>query len=66
MVTAEKIKEEILSLSEKEYIKLREWFSEKDWEKWDDRIVQDSKNGKLDFLIKEAMGEKSKGTLRRL
>ncbi len=66
MITAEKIKEAITSLPEKEYIKLRQWFSENDWKKWDNKIQQDSEEGKLDFLIEEAMREKSKGTLRNL
>ena len=37
-ITAEKIKESINLLPENEYIKLRKWFSEKDWKKWDSKI----------------------------
>jgi hypothetical protein len=66
MLTAEKIKQAITSLPEKEYINLRKWFSENDWKKWDKEIKQDSEEGKLDFLIEEAMGEKNRGTLRNL
>ena len=66
MFTAEKIKEAINSLPEKEYVRLRKWFSEKDWKKWDKKIKQDSEAGKLDFLIEEALNEKNKGTLRNL
>ncbi len=58
MLTVEQIKEAIVSLPEKEYIILRKWFSEKDWEKWDEQIKEDSKAGQLDFLIKEALNEK--------
>ncbi|MBF0468457.1 MAG: hypothetical protein HQK61_06175 [Desulfamplus sp.] len=66
MVTAEKIKKDINALPEKEYIRLRKWFSENDWEKWDKKIKQDSEEGKLDFLIEEARGEKHKEILRNL
>ena len=66
MITVEEIKKAIGSLPEKEYVSLRNWFSEKDWEKWDKKIVKDSKAGKLDFLIEEALNEKKRGLLREL
>ena len=66
MITVEEIKKAIASLPEKEYVSLREWFSEKDWEKWDKKIEKDSKAGKLDFLIEEALNEKKIGRLRDL
>ena len=66
MITVEEIKKAIDSLSDKEYVSLRNWFSEKDWEKWDKKIVKDSKAGKLDFLIEEALNEKKRGLLREL
>jgi hypothetical protein len=66
MLTAAKIISDIELLSEREYLKLVKWFSEKDWEKWDKQIEKDSQDGKLDFLIEEAMNEKRKGTLRNL
>ena len=40
--------------------------NKKDWEKWDKQIEADSKSGKLDFLIAEALEEKEKGTLKEL
>jgi hypothetical protein len=66
MITVEEIKKAIGSLSDKEYVSLRNWFSEKDWEKWDRKIVKDSKAGKLDFLIEEALDEKKRGLLKEL
>jgi hypothetical protein len=66
MSTVEKILRSIESLSEEEYARLREWFSERDWEKWDRQIKADSESGKLDFLIKEARDEKAKGKLKEL
>jgi hypothetical protein len=66
MSKVERIQTEIESLSDEEYSKLRQWFSERDWEKWDREIEEDSRSGKLDFLIKEALDEKSKGNLKEL
>ncbi len=66
MSKVEEIQAEIESLTEEEYIHLRQWFSERDWEKWDKEIELDSESGKLDFLIKEALNEKIKGKLRKL
>ncbi len=66
MSTVSEIKEAIETLPEKDYIQLRQWFSEKDWGKWDKQILADSEAGKLDYLIKEALEEKSKGKLKEL
>jgi len=66
MSKTEQIESEIESLSEEEYIRIRKWFSEKDYEKWDRQIEADSESGKLDFLVSEAMNEKAKGTLKEL
>jgi len=54
------------SLPEAEYVELRQWFSEKDWLKWDQEIEADSKSGELDFLVQEALEAKSKNKLREL
>ena len=62
--------EEILclieALPEKEHEQLREWFSERDQEKWDVQIKIDSELGRLGFLITEAGDEKATGELKRL
>ena len=58
MSTVEEIKSAISALSKEDYIHLREWFSEKDWEQWDEEIEGDSASGKLDFLVEEAETEK--------
>lgn len=64
MTKVEEILCSIESLSEEEYSQMRDWFSERDWEKWDRQIDVDSESGKLDFLIKEARDEKLKGDLK--
>lgn len=66
MSTVEKILRSIESLPEEEYARLREWFVERDWGKWDKQIEANSESGKLDFLIKEARDEKEKGKLKEL
>jgi len=66
MSKVNKIKAAIEALPEEEYVKLRQWFSEKDWEKWDRKIESDSESEKLDFLIKEAHDEKENGKLKEL
>ena len=66
MKNLEQIQEEIESLPENDFIQLRKWFSEKDWEKWDREIGEDSMTGKLDFLIAEALEDKEKGKLRNI
>ena len=66
MSNVEEIKAAIEALPEADYVRLREWFTEKDWEKWDRQIEGDSKSGKLDFLIAEAFEEKKKGILKEL
>ena len=66
MSNVEEIKVAIEALPEADYVQLRKWFSEKDWGRWDKQIQADSKSGKLDFLIAEAVEEKKKGTLKEL
>jgi hypothetical protein len=63
MTRVEEIQSAIESLSLEEYAQLRQWFSEKDWERWDRQIEKDAESGKLDFLIEEALEEKKQGRL---
>ena len=62
----ENIQQAILNLSKSDYIQLRRWLSELDWEEWDQQIEADSADGKLDFLIAEAAEAKQRGTLETL
>ncbi len=66
MSRVDAIKEAIEALPEEDYTKLRQWFSEKDWQKWDNQIETDSRAGTLGFLVKEAFGERKKGKLRNV
>jgi hypothetical protein len=66
MTQLERIQDEIEALSHKDYVRLRKWFAEKDWEEWDKQIETDANAGRLDFLVEEAMAEKAKGNLKEL
>jgi len=66
MTKVQEIQAAIESLPWEEYVRLRHWFIERDWEQWDKQIEADSEAGKLDFLIEEAMDEKARGLLREL
>lgn len=66
MPKLDEIIEAIEALPEEEYVQLRQWFSEEDWEKWDRQIETDSEAGQSDFLIREALDEKAKGKLKEL
>ncbi len=60
MTKVQEIQAAIESLPREEYVRLRQWFSERDWEQWDKQIEADSEAGKLDFLINEATSKGAK------
>jgi len=62
----DELKSVIEALPKSEYVELRQWFSEKDWQTWDEQIEADSEAGRLDFLYKEATDEKRRGKLKDL
>ena len=64
MSTLEEIQSAITSLSPEDYARLRQWFADRDWERWDRQIEEDAASGKLDFLIEEAVAGKAQGRLR--
>ena len=66
MPRVEEILSSIESLPKDEFVRLRDWFYERDWEKWDKQIEEDSESGKLGFLVKEALDEKASGTLKEV
>ena len=66
MKSIEEAIEFIESLPKEDFYKLRDWILERNREKWDREIERDSKNGKLDFLIKQVLYEKRQGLLEDL
>jgi hypothetical protein len=66
MAQIDQIKAEIETLTPTDFIRLREWFAEKDWQQWDRQIEKDSASGKLEFLREEALNAKTQNKLRDL
>jgi len=66
MAKVDELKTEIERLPPEQFAELARWLSEKDWERWDKEIEAGSIAGKLDFLVREALDAKAKGTLKDL
>jgi len=66
MTKLERIESAVSDLSAEEFAELREWFLQRDWEKWDRQIEEDSAAGKLDVLLAEARDAKESGKLSSL
>lgn len=45
----EQLQQAIEVLSEEDFIQLRQWFAEKDWERWDRQLESDIAAGKLSW-----------------
>ena len=65
MSKVDDLKTGIEGLPSEEFAELVRWLSEKDWEMWDKEIEADSKAGKLDFLVREALDAKANWTPKR-
>jgi hypothetical protein len=66
MKIVKEIQDAIEKLPKDDYVHLRQWFIESDWEKWDNQIEDDYRNGKLDFLIQEVESDKANNKLKEL
>jgi hypothetical protein len=66
MSKIDELKADIERLPSEELTELLRWLSEKEWESWDKEIEADSQAGRLDFLVREAREEKTKGSLREI
>lgn len=66
MLDLYEIKKKIEQLPKEQFEDLWQWFAQKDWNNWENQISKDSKKGKLDFLIKEALEEKDNNQLQAL
>ena len=60
----EEIEQAVAALPDNDYRAFRQWFLSRDWEKWDLQIEDDSKGGRLAFLLDEARLAKQNGALR--
>lgn len=66
MSNLEQIEAAILSLPSNEFEKLRLWFLDLDYERWDEQIKQDIEDGKLDAFAQEAIAEFEAGHCREI
>ena len=66
MSTIEQIETAILTLAPDEFQRLRQWFSDVDYQRWDEQIERDVANGKLDALAAEAIAEFKAGQCREI
>jgi hypothetical protein len=57
MSTIEQIETAVLTLAPDESQRLRQWFSDVDYHRWDEQIERDVADGKLDTLAEEAIAE---------
>jgi hypothetical protein len=65
-MTVEQLQVEIEALPESDFARLRKWFIDRDWERWDRHLESDVAAGKLDFLLDEAASAKTQSLLRYL
>ena len=66
MSTLEQIEAAILTLPSNELNQLKQWFSDLDYQLWDEQLEQDMSDGKLDMLAQEAINEFNAGQSRKL
>lgn len=66
MAQVEHIQAELEVLSEEDFTRLREWFAEKDWQRWDEQFEADAETEKLRFLLEAAKAAKARGKLQDL
>lgn len=66
MSKLQSIQAEIETLTPDDLTYLKNWINELDAQQWEKQIGEDSNAGKLDFLIEEALLEKSKNQLQEL
>ena len=55
MSTLEQIVAAILTLPSDEFQRLRQWFFDLDYQRWDEQLEQDVANGELEALAEEAI-----------
>jgi hypothetical protein len=66
MSEIEQLEQRIKGLSPQDLAKFRAWFVEYDARVWDAQIEADSKAGKLDDLVKDALTDYKAGKAREL
>ncbi len=60
------IEKAILSLPSSEFEKLKQWFFDLDYQRWDEQIEQDIADGHLEDFAQEAIAEFEAGYCREI
>lgn len=66
MTTVLEIERAIEQLPSDQFSTIHDWIVERDWRMWDAQIERDSADGKLDFLVDEALRDAKAGDARPL
>ena len=66
MSNLEQIENAILSLPSNEFERLRLWFLDLDYDRWDGQLERDIADGKLEALAQEAIAEFEAGHRREI
>jgi hypothetical protein len=64
MTSIDQIEKAVQGLSEQELAEFRAWFAEFDHARWDQKLENDAREGKLDALADEALGDHDAGRTR--
>jgi hypothetical protein len=66
MSTLEQIEAAILTLPSQDFERLRQWFFDLDYQRWDEQLEQNIADGKLEALAQEAIAEFESGQCREI
>jgi len=66
MSTIEQIETAILTLPSDDFERLRQWFFDVDYQRWDEQLEQDIAEGRLETLAEEAIAEFKAGNYREI
>lgn len=66
MSNLEQIETAILSLPSNEFEKLKRWFFDLDYQRWDEQLEQDIADGNLEAFAQEAIAEFEAGHCRKI
>ncbi len=66
MTNIEKLENDVQKLGQEELATFREWFRQYDAAEWDQQIVEDIREGRMDKLAEEALAEHEAGTTKEL
>ena len=65
MSTIEQIETAILTLPSNKFEKLRQWFFDLDYQRWDEQLEKDIADGKLETFAQEAIDEFNAGNVEK-